>query len=100
MLVVWRPQQAKSAGVKMKDTAMVVALVVGSIAMLLIPTMMIILYNIFSGLVKAVKENTLSLERMNGKMELLWHIVGDVPEMKKDLSFLKGEHSKRNERTI
>lgn len=80
------------------NPTMVVAIVVGSITVIMIPTMLTILYSVASKQLDATKQNTLAIEKMSGKIELIWHIIGDVPELKKDMSFLKGEHSKRQER--
>lgn len=83
------------------DTAFLVAAIVGTVAMVLLPVVTTILWNTWKSQTDAVKANaaaqtlqTIALEKLKTEIEFIWKESRKIPELEKDV---QGWHGKVRE---
>lgn len=72
-------------------------IVVGTIAVILIPSITTILWNTWKANTEETRKNTLVMAQLTGKIDIIWEVAKDLPELKKDVSYLKSKNHEFSE---
>jgi len=74
-----------------KDLTLILIGLIGVFILVLLPTIAGIFWKSYSDLVKALRENTIAIAKLQIQMENLYETIRDVPKMKKDLRATNGK---------
>lgn len=68
-----------------EESAMMLITMVGSLTVLMVPAAVGIIWKVYSEAKKATEANTLAINSLTTKIDILWSMTLDIPKMKKDL---------------
>lgn len=64
---------------------MTMVTMIGAVAVLLIPTSLGIIWKIYSDSKRATEANTMAINTLSTKLEIIWAMTLELPKIKKDI---------------
>jgi hypothetical protein len=71
-----------------KSSVQTVAMVLGGLAVLVLPAIVTILWNIWNKTMVTLEKNTHAIIDLKSKLDMIWHMTQKFPKMERDLHAL------------